>query len=329
MLRACAAFLLALCVSDSVAASAQDGGISAPVPVLSSASIRRFEIGFDSPAVRTPYSRDGGCCPALAVGIGGTVNINPRFSMDTRLIRTTGQSVSASNFFGGHILEFLSGARAEIRARRYGYFVRAQAGFQRWDHVITGVVFPTPNTFTFLRGSHTNFMSDVGAGFEFAATDRIHLRAGVGDLVIREARSDWTNVVQPDAGIYVGLGRPVVWHPPVYSAKAVHPFWDLWNSIAVAGSELAMTADSITTQRFISRGQVEGNPLAAPLVKYGWSGQISLQGMETSAEILGIYGLHRIGHHWIERLVPCSIAVAHGVFAYQNARAGSHPRPAP
>lgn len=329
MLRACVAFLLALCVSDRVAAAAQDGGLSAPVPVTSNASIRRFEIGFDSPAVRTQYSRYGECCPALAVGIGGSVNLNRRFSIDTQLIRTTGQTVSASNFYGGHIVEFLSGARAEIRARRYGYFVRAQAGFQRWDRVITGVVFPTPNTFAFQWGSRTNFTTDVGAGFEFAATDRIHLRAGVDDLLIRADRSDWTNAVQPDAGIYVGLGRPVAWHPPVYSAKAAHPFWDPWNTIVVAGSELAMTADSITTQRFISRGQSEGNPLAAPLVKYGWSGQISLQGMETSAEILGIYGLHRIGHHWIERLVPCGIAVAHGVLAYQNARASWHPHPAP
>jgi hypothetical protein len=81
-----------------------------------------------------------------------------------------------------------------------------------------------------------------------------------------------------------------------------------------------MTADAITTQRFISRGQIEGDPLARPLVKYGWSGQISLEALEAGAEISGMYGLHRIGKHWLERLVPMSISTAHAIFAYGNDR---------
>lgn len=56
---------------------------------------------------------------------------------------------------------------------------------------------------------------------------------------------------------------------------------------------LGMTADSITTQRFISRGQVEGDPFARPHVKHGWSGQIAAEGIEINTEIWSMYGLHR------------------------------------
>jgi hypothetical protein len=80
-----------------------------------------------------------------------------------------------------------------------------------------------------------------------------------------------------------------------------------------------MTADAITTQRFISNGIQEGDPIARPLVKYGWSGQISLMALETGAEIVAMYGLHRIHQHLIERMIPASLATAHAVFSYNNA----------
>jgi hypothetical protein len=331
MTRTSFALLWALCVSACCASAAQDGTVSPGITSPRSTSLRRFEIGVDSAAVRTAYTGQGrqGCCPTLSLGLGASINLDHRFAIDTKLITTPGSSTSVSNFYGGRITEFLSGARAEIRARRYGYFVRAQAGFLSWDHVVTKVLFPTPNTFAFEYGSRTSFVSEVGGGVELAISDRMSLRAGVGDLLARDTSSEWSNSLQPSAGLYFGLGRPLAWKPPVYEARATHPFWDQWNVMLVTASVLAMTADSITTQRFIAQGQHEGDPLAAPLVKYGWSGQISLEGMETAGEILGIYGLHRIGRHWLERLVPGGIAAAHGVLAYQNTKASSRPPPAP
>jgi hypothetical protein len=149
------ALLWAFCVSACCASAAQDGSVSPAVAPPPPATLRRFEIGVDSAAVRTPYTGQGrqGCCPTLSLGLGASINIDHRFAIDTKLITTPGYSTSVSNFYGGRITEFLSGARAEIRARRYGYFVRAQAGFLSWDHVVTKVLFPTPNTFAFEYGS--------------------------------------------------------------------------------------------------------------------------------------------------------------------------------
>ena len=327
MTRSSLALLSVLTLFAGVASGAQDGAISPTAAATRDTTLRRFEIGIDSTAVRTPFS-SADCCPTLALGWGASVNLNHRFAIDTKLIATTASSASASNLYGGRVTEFLSGARAEVRARRYGYFVRAQSGFLKWDHVITGVVFPKPGTFVFQYGPRTHFISEVGGGVDLAVSSRVRLRAGVGDLLALQSRS-WSNSIQPSAGLYVGVGRPVAWTPPVYVAKAAHPFWDQWNIILVTGSVLGMTADSITTQRFIAHGQREGDPLAAPFVKYGWSGQISLEGMETAGEILGIYGLHRMGRHWFERLVPGAIAAAHGVLAYQNFKPSLRPKPAP
>jgi hypothetical protein len=84
------------------------------------------------------------------------------------------------------------------------------------------------------------------------------------------------------------------------------------------GSALAISADAITTQRFIARGGREGDLIGRPLVKYGWSGQIAASSLELGAETLAMYGLHRMGRHWIERLLPVGVAIPHAVFAYNN-----------
>jgi hypothetical protein len=137
---------------------------------------------------------------------------------------------------------------------------------------------------------------------------------------MRYGTHSWTNDLQPTVGVYVELGNTIAWTPPVYDARKTHRFFDKLNVLLITGSVLGMTADGITTQRFIARGGVEGDPIARPLVKYGWSGQISLEAIETGAEIAGMYGLHRIGQHWIERFIPPCIAAAHGVFAYGNSK---------
>src|ERR1700733_7197686 len=83
---------------------------------------------------------------------------------------------------------------------------------------------------------------------------------------------------------------------------------------------LGITSDAITTQRFISHGLVEGDPLARPLVKYGWSGQVAASGLEMTGVVLGMYGLHRIHQHWIERLLPVCVGAVHGILAYNNTK---------
>jgi len=282
--------------------------------------VRRFELGNQVADIRTECIGRSYChIPSFGLGVGATLNLNAHFALDTTVdvSPTSGESTNVS---GGRIVELLSGGRAEVRAKNYGFFLKAQAGDLIWTQVVTNFVYIPPTTFVFTYGNRNLFASSVGAGFEYSPASRIHIRAEVADLILRYGPSAWTNNLQPTLGVYTSVGRPIDWAPPVYDAKTVHPFFDRYNSLLIAGSLLGMTADAITTQRFISHGQQEGDPFARPLVKYGWSGQISLTALEAGAEILGMYGLHRIHQHLIERMIPVSLATTHGIFAYNNTR---------
>jgi hypothetical protein len=110
----------------------------------------------------------------------------------------------------------------------------------------------------------------------------------------------------------------------VYEPKSTHFFFDKPNLVLLSVSTLAIAADGITTQRFIRRGFQEGDPIARPLVKYGPSGQVAAAGLEIGGELIAMYGLHRIGHHWMERTLPACLAAVHGYFAYANDRFSTH-----
>lgn len=288
--------------------------------VESDTSVRRFEVGGQVADIRTGCIGQVGYCslPSFAIGPGAALNLNQHFALDANFNVTPESSNGGSNLDGGHASQFLVGGRAQVRGRHYSFFLKAQPGFFRWSNVITKVTFPTPSTFAFNYGSRTRFASAVGAGFEYSPSGRIHFRADVSDLMIRNSSASWTNNLQPTAGIYFGLGKPIDWRPPTYSASVAHPFFDRTNLALLSASILGMTADAVTTQRFISQGGREGDPFARPLVKYGWSGQISALSLEIAATTVGMYALHRIGQHWVERLLPACLATTHGIFAYQN-----------
>jgi hypothetical protein len=304
---------------------AEDSSSSANSAHSSDTGLRRFEIGIQTADVRTGCIGSAQSCPlpSFALGAGGAMNLNQHFSLDANFLITPQSASYITNTFGGHASELLLGARAEVRARHYGFFLKAQPGYFSWSHLITGVAYSTPSNFVFSYGKRTYFASNVGAGLEYSPSARIHLRGEVTDLILHEGRSSWTNNLQPSAGIYYGLGKQIQWKPPVYEAKRAHPFGGTPNLVLLTGSTLAITADAITTQRDLARGDREGDPFARPLVKYGWSGEISAMGLEIGAEILGMYGLHRIGQHRVERLIPVSLAIAHGIFAYNNANVSS------
>lgn len=287
---------------------------------LPDTGIRRYELGFNTADIRTFCVGEKGCyLPAFSLGADATMNWSPHFAFDTTVNVTTGAGKGGTNIAGGRTVEVLAGVRGEIRARHYGYYLKMQPGFVYWSSVIHVTAHPAPNTFFFEYDGRTRFVTDVGGGMEYSLTPRVHLRGELTDLLMRYTNTNWLNDFQPSAGVYVGLGKPIEWNPPVYDAAAVHPFFDTMNIVLLTASTLGMTADAITTQRGIAQGRGEADPIARPLVKYGWSGQISLEALETGAEIAGMYGLHRIGHHWVERSVPIALAITHAIFAYTNA----------
>jgi hypothetical protein len=293
-------------------------------------SLRRFELGANFANIRTDCIGRKGCeLPSFGVGLGGSVVLNSLFAIDANVAVTPTTGQEASNEFGGRHAEYLLGVRAEARSKHYGYLLKAQPGMLSWNHVVTQVVNEPDGRFYFLFGDRRDFVSNVSAGFEYSPSARVHVRGEIGDLIRAYSRTLWSNNLQSMAGVYVGFGKPVLWKAPTYNAKASHGFFDWENLTLMTGSVLAMTADSITTQRFISRGQIEGDPFARPLVKYGWSGQVAAEGLEINAEIWGMYGLHRIHRHWIERAVPVAVAIAHGHFGYANDRVSANLKPAP
>lgn len=289
---------------------------------LAGTGLRRYEIGIKTADIRTLCVGSNYDCPvpSFAIGVGGAINFTPHLALDTDFLITPSDSISAADFYGGHASEFLTGIRGEIRARHYGFYLEAQPGMFRWSHVISQVIYPTPTTFAFKYGTSTHFVSSVGAGAEYSPSNRIHVRIEVADLIYRYSSEDWLNNLQPSVGVFYSLGKPISWNPPVYNPSKNPPFVSPVNLVLLTGSTLAMTADAITTQRFISHGDREGDPFARPLVKYGWSGEIAAMSIELSGETLTMYGLHRMGHPWIERMVPVCLAITHGIFAYNNTK---------
>ena len=303
---------------------------TAAVRGRSYAGLRRFEFGAETADIRTGcIGRPGECrIPSFGLGAVSSRILNSHFAVDADFLMTPAASQGATNVDGGRASEILGGIRAETRARHYGYFLTAKAGSFEWSRVITGVTTDPHGMIRLQEGPAVHFVSEVGAGFEYSPSSRVHIRGSVTDLIYRYSGQSWLNYLQPALGTYYGFGNPLAWRPPVYDVGRAHPFFDWGNGVLVTGALLANTADAITTQRWIAEGYEEGDPFARPLVKYGWSGQIVAMGLETTLEVLGMYGLHRLGRHWIERMVPAGIATAHGVFAYGNAEDPQH-TPAP
>lgn len=299
-------------------------------PYPPEAGLQRFELGFQTADIRTGCIGQRGCeMPSFGLGVGAALNLNQNFALDADLLLTPAASLSADNVYGGHALEMLAGVRGEIRARRYAYFARAEPGYFEWSRAITGVTFNVPpDGFSFSFGERGHFVSDVGAGMEYSPTARIHIRGEVSDLVYRYSSRDWSNDLQPSLGVFYGLGPAMNLRPRTYDAAKTHRFSGLTNDLLLTASALATTADAITTQRFIASGDVEGDPLARPFVKYGWSGQIAGMVLELGAETGGMYGLHRLGLHSVERSIPAGLAALHGYFAYENDQIFHH-HPAP
>jgi hypothetical protein len=286
------------------------------------AGLQRFEVGVETADIRTGCIGRPGCeMPSFGLGVGAAVNLNHSFAIDGDFLITPQSSQSADGAYGGHALELLGGIRGEIRARHYAFFAKAQPGYFRWSRVITGVSYGVgPYGFEFSYGSRSNFVSDVGAGMEYSPSRTIHIRGEVSDLVYRYGGNDSSNYLQPSIGVYYGLGKPMDAHPRRYDAAKTHPFFDGTNELLLTVTALAAAADGITTQHFIAAGVEEGDPLARPLVKYGWSGQIAALSLELGAETAGMYAFHRLGLHWVERALPVGLSAIHGYLAYSNAQ---------
>jgi len=151
----------------------------------------------------------------------------------------------------------------------------------------------------------------------------------MGDLLIHyvtpheissvfQQNAAWLNKLQIGGGLYVEMGKQLDWRPLVSDPKTSHPFFDKTFLFVNTVSLLGQSADAITTQRFLKHNEIEGDPLARPFVKYGWPGQIGVAVIVNSAIFTAEYGLHKMGHHRIERGLPLAVGAASGILAYNN-----------
>jgi hypothetical protein len=311
------------------------------------ASLRRFEFGGQAVDIRLGSCVGSGiACPTpqFGLGAGAALNLGPRLAVDTAvnvLPRFDRLHYDSGVPEGGHATEFLLGPRAQVRARQYGFFVAAKPGLLTWSQVLTGFTYtpisgsPAKYDVTDDYGRRAYFATELSGGVEYSPAGRVRLRVEMGDLLVHYSGAlrytfpggtsldcspcaGWTSNLQTVAGVYFDVGKPIDWNPPRMDAAPGHNFFDRTNIALMGASLLGQMSDAITTQRFLAHGDRELDPLAAPFVKYGWSGQIGLGVLVNGAEILSMYGLHRMHQPRIERILPLGIAAASGAMAYRN-----------
>jgi len=81
-----------------------------------------------------------------------------------------------------------------------------------------------------------------------------------------------------------------------------HRFWTLETKINTGIFAGLIAADAITTQRGLSQGYREANPLMRPFVTRGVAGQAAGSALGFGAGLGTVYILHKTHHHKAERI---------------------------
>jgi hypothetical protein len=314
---------------------------SAPLPVSApDTSLQRFEVG----AQMTDLHLNVGCplCPRpeFALGFTGALNINQYMAVESRFnITPRGVPSIESEFWGGHASEVLIGARGSARGRKWGLFAEAEPGFFSWSSVPTWIVLPSPTSLpvVYQSGRKNSFAIELGGGVEYSPASRLYLRMDLGDLMTWTSDNQLSTFLgttypscpgpcsfrhdqpQATAGAYWDFGKAIVRTPPDIHQAPSHRFFDKLNIALITISLLGQATDAITTQRD-DHGQEESDPLSKPFVEQGWPGQIGIGVLDNAAELSVMYGLHRMHHHRIERIVPIGRAAIGGIVGYRNDR---------
>lgn len=287
----------------------------------------------------------------FAAGARASLNLNEHLAVDSSVMVTPGKSPydSGSGEFieGGRGTELLLGARGFVRTRRWGLFADAEPGVLSWSHVILGMALSgTPQLPVLTYGRRNSLVIDLGGGVEYAPQNRVRVRIGVGDLLVRSndlwtvtspppnatahsfATYPWLNELRANGEVSWQLGKPIFWTPPDTHQPQVHNFFDKANLAILAISLLGQASDAITTQRFLHHGDIEEDPLARPFVDSGWPGEVGFVIVENAGQLSVMYALHRMHRHRLERTVPLAFAADGAIAAYRNRSllADHHPK---
>src|SRR5437016_13955943 len=96
----------------------------------------------------------------------------------------------------------------------------------------------------------------------------------------------------------------------VPDAPSTRRFWSAENKIDLSIFAGQLAADAITTQRGLSEGFREVNPLIRPLVTRGVGGQATASALSCGAGLGTVYLLHVTDHYRAERIALRSLLSA-------------------
>jgi hypothetical protein len=96
------------------------------------------------------------------------------------------------------------------------------------------------------------------------------------------------------------------------------PFWTLENKVQISALAGLITADAITTQRGLSQGLRETNPIMRPFVTRGSAGEAAGSALGFGAGVGVVYFLHRTHHYKAERIAMRMIIAGESGFVANN-----------
>jgi hypothetical protein len=104
----------------------------------------------------------------------------------------------------------------------------------------------------------------------------------------------------------------------VPDAPSMHKFWNTEDKIDFSLFAGQLAADAITTQRGLSEGFREVNPLMRPLVTRGAAGQATASALSFGAGLGTVYLLHVTHHYRAERITLRLILAGEGALVGHN-----------
>ena len=104
----------------------------------------------------------------------------------------------------------------------------------------------------------------------------------------------------------------------VPDAPSMHKFWNTEDKIDFSIFAGQLAADAITTQRGLSEGFREVNPLLRPLVTRGAAGQATASALSFGAGLGTVYLLHATHHYRAERVTLRLILAGEGALIGHN-----------
>jgi hypothetical protein len=104
----------------------------------------------------------------------------------------------------------------------------------------------------------------------------------------------------------------------VPDAPSTHKFWNTENKIDFSIFAGQLATDAITTQKGLSEGFREVNPLMRPLVTRGVAGQATASALSFGAGLGTVYLLHATHHYRAERITLRLILAGEGALVGHN-----------